>query len=166
MLYNTEQTCADIPQVYQDLLLKAEEALNRAYAPYSNFFVGAALWTTDHQVIAAANVENAAYGGCICAERAAIVSAYAKGFRAFKAIAIIARGKNFETEAVTSPCGACRQMLYEVAQVGGLPLDVIMASARKDKIVISTIEYLLPFGFGPKDLGIALNGIGIDACSH
>lgn len=136
------------------LLDEAEKAKDTAYNPYSHFFVGAALLSRGGQIITGSNVENAAYGSTICAERAAILRANAMGIKMFDKIAVIARGENFDTNEVTAPCGSCRQVLYESAQISEKNLEIIMATTRKDKIVIATIEELLPLAFGPKDLGI------------
>jgi cytidine deaminase len=136
------------------LLDEAERVMEKAYSPYSQFYVGAALLSQCGQIITGSNVENAAYGLTICAERAALVRANAMGIRTFDRIAIIARGEQSVTTEVTAPCGSCRQMLYESAQVSERDLEIIMATTKKDNIVIATIEELLPLAFGPKDLGI------------
>lgn len=138
----------------QKVLDEAAKVMNTAYNPYSNFYVGAALLSQDGQIITGSNVENAAYGSTICAERAAILRANAMGIRTFDKIGIIARGEDFDTTEVTGPCGSCRQMLYESAQISEKNLELIMATTKKDKIVIATIEELLPLAFGPKNLGI------------
>jgi cytidine deaminase len=140
-----------VPQ--QELVDAASEALNAAYNPYSHFSVGAALRSIDGKVITASNVENAAYGSSICAERSAIVRANAQGKRRFSALAVIGRGKE-PTKEATAPCGACRQMLYEAAQLSGGDFEVILSTTNKDKIVITTMKELLPLAFGPADLGI------------
>src|SRR5689334_5222747 len=85
---------------------KAAEARQRAYAPYSNFFVGAAIMTHDGKIYQGCNVENASYGLAICAERTAAVKAASDGVRSFKAIAVSVPGGG-------TPCGACRQFLNE-----------------------------------------------------
>ncbi|MBF0286704.1 MAG: cytidine deaminase [SAR324 cluster bacterium] len=147
--------------VQQQLLDAAEEALTKAYNPYSRFSVGAALLSRSQEIITGANVENAAYGSCLCAERAALVRANAMGFRRFEAIAIIGRAENFEAvkqvDMVTSPCGACRQMLFEACQIAEHDLKVIMATGDKSKVVVMPISELLPHGFGPDQLGIDIS---------
>ncbi|NQV90968.1 cytidine deaminase [Candidatus Woesearchaeota archaeon] len=140
--------------IQRKLLDAAEKAMKTAYNPYSHFMVGAALLSQDGKTFTGSNVENAGYSATICAERSAIVSANAKGIRVFDKVAIIAKGETFDTKDVTSPCGVCRQMLFELSQISGKDLEVIMSSTKKDKIIISTIKELLPLGFGPKDLGI------------
>lgn len=141
-----------------DLQLRAlDEALRvleNSYNPYSHFYVGACLVSVDEQLISGTNFENSAYGSSICAERSAVLRANAMGVRHFRSIAIIARGEDFDTTEVTGPCGSCRQVLYEISQVSGCDLQVILATSKKDKIVITTIRELLPLAFGPVDLGI------------
>ena len=139
----------------KELLDEAAKAMETAYNPYSGFFVGAALRTSDGQIFTGSNVENAAHGS-ICAERSAIVRANARGYRHFTAVAVIARGKDFSTTKATAPCGACRQMLYEFAQLVGVNIQIILSTTQKDKIILTDIEELLPLGFGPQDLGIDL----------
>jgi cytidine deaminase len=133
---------------------EAAKAMETSYNPYSNFYVGAALLSQNGQVITGSKVENAAYGSTICAEMSAISRANAMGIRTFEKIAIIARGEEFDTTDVTAPCGSCRQMLYEFAQISGRNLEIIMSTTKRDKIVIASIEELLPSAFGPKDLGV------------
>ena len=135
-------------------LLRAEGALKNAYNPYSNFYVGACLIGIDGELVTGTNFENSAYGSTICAERAAVLSANTAGVRKFRGIAITAQGENFDTTEVTGPCGACRQVLYEVSQISSCDLEIIMSTSRRDKIVIATIKELLPLAFGPLDLGI------------
>jgi len=144
----------DLPKDYKVLLKKAEKAMERAYNPYSGFSVGAALLTKEGKIITGANVENAAYGSSICAERSAIMRANTMGYRIFTAIAIIAKGKNFDTTETTAPCGECRQVLNEFSQISEYDFDVILSTSKKDKIEIWKISELLPKAFGPKDLGI------------
>jgi cytidine deaminase len=144
----------ELPVEYRLLLKQVEDAMQTAYNPYSNFFVGAALLSPSGASVSGSNVENSAYGSTICAERSAIVRANAMEMRCFSAIAIIGKGKDFETKQVTAPCGACRQMMYELFQVSGQKLDVIMSTTRKNKIIVATIEDLLPLAFGPRDLGL------------
>ena len=135
---------------------EAKEAMEKAYNPYSHFYVGAALFTDDGAVISGSNFENAAYGPTICAERSAVVRANAMGIRRFKGIAIIARGEDFDTTEITAPCGICRQVLYEVSQIWNSDLMIILSTTRKDKIITTTITELLPLAFGPADLGLNL----------
>ncbi|MCK4805571.1 MAG: cytidine deaminase [Candidatus Pacebacteria bacterium] len=147
-------TYEKLTKIQKELLDEAEKVMENSYNPYSHFFVGAALLTKNDKIITGTNVENAAYGSTICAERAAILRANAMGYNVYKAIAIIARGQDFDTKEVSGPCGSCRQMLYESSQVSERNLEVIISTTKKNKIIISSIEELLPFAFGPKDLRI------------
>lgn len=150
-----EVKLSELSTEYLSLLREAENVMHTAYNPYSNFFVGAALLYPDGTIAASAsNTENAAFGSTICAERNALGAANAKGKREYAAIAIIGKGKDFDTTGVVSPCGSCRQSIYEVKDVSGIRLDVIMSNTKKDKIVIATIDDPLPMAFGPSSLGI------------
>lgn len=133
---------------------EALKTLENAHNPYSHFYVGACLFSSDCQLVSGTNFENSAYGSTICAERSAVLRANAMGIRQFSGIAIIARGKTFDTMDVTGPCGSCRQVLYEVSQISSCDLEVILSTSKKEKIVVTTISELLPLAFGPIDLGI------------
>lgn len=122
------------------LIEKATEAARKSYAPYSKFRVGAALLTTDGRVVTGGNIENASYGLTLCAERAALASAVAAGFRRFKAIAVVVSGKK---PAV--PCGACLQALAEFCKPGLIILTASAASPARIKIF--KLHDLLPRAF-------------------
>lgn len=128
---------------YSSLVQKAAEARQNAYAPYSKFLVGAALLCEDGSVYTGCNVENASYGLTNCAERTAIFKAVSDGKRRFRAIAIVLAGE-------PSPCGACRQVIYEF----GKDIEVILASS--DRLQgphrVLSISELLPGAFGPENL--------------
>jgi cytidine deaminase len=145
----------DLKRKYQLLLNEAEKAASKAYAPYSRFQVGAALLTQKGLIIGGANVENASYGLCICAERAALINANTQGERRFKALAMIARG-GADGKKIISPCGACRQMLFEFSENSGIDLEILMSNFNKSKIVIAKISELLPLAYGANDLGIKI----------
>ena len=124
---------------------KALEARALSYAPYSKFNVGAALLCKDGSVFVGANVENASYPLCMCAERNAIYNAMMDGKSSedFVSIAIVA-----DTEGPCSPCGACRQVISELMPPKA---QVIMGNLHDDIRVVS-VEELLPFAFDGKDL--------------
>lgn len=149
-------TYKDLNESQRKLLEAAEAVMKNSYNPYSKFFVGAALEAEDGTIISGTNFENAAYGSTICAERAAILRANAMGYRKFKAIAIIGKGLSFDSKEVIAPCGACRQVIYEVSDLASQPIEVIMSNTSKDKIIIASINQLLPLAFGPKDLGVKI----------
>ena len=137
-------------------MAEAEKMLERAYNPYSHFHVGAAILTVGNKIIGGANVENAAYGSSICAERSALLRANALGYRHFQKIAIITRAAKADTKDISAPCGSCRQMIYEFSQLAGEDIEIIMANTKKTKIVKAKISELLPLAFGPRDLGVNL----------
>jgi cytidine deaminase len=131
----------------------AEAVLERSYSPYSRFAVGACLVMEDGSLVAGTNVENAAYGSTICAERTALVRANADGKRAYRGIAVIGRGAEPPAEPrVTGPCGACRQMLYEFAELGGNDPWVVLSTPGREQVEVTAVRALLPFGFGPANL--------------
>jgi cytidine deaminase len=132
------------PNVARDLLARAREARAHAYAPYSRFYVGAALLATDGRVFTGCNVENASYGLANCAERVAIGKAVSEGAREFAAIAVT--GPDDVTP--TAPCGACRQVLYEF----GPDMPLIMPAADGDGYQLTSVGELLPGAFGPAAL--------------
>ncbi len=126
----------------QALVDLAFAMLERSYAPYSRFPVGAALLCPDGTVFTGCNVENAAYGSTICAERAALVKAVSEGRREFTVLAVAGNSGDY-----CWPCGACRQMLYEFAP----DLTVLVARGDGDYVKLPLKE-LLPHGFGPGSL--------------
>ena len=127
------------------LIEAAIAATDTAYVPYSGYHVGSAVLTRSGSVFAASNVENVAYGPTICGERMAIGKANASGARDIVAIAISSRTDKFKkTEIASGPCGSCRQVIYEMAQVSGYDIEVIGSTIDKSHIAVSTIEQLLP----------------------
>ena len=147
---------ADLTKEQKELVDAADKVTQNSHSPYSKFRVGSALRCKDNSIVTGTNFENAAYGSTICAERAAIFRANAKGKKEFKQIAIIGRGADFDSEDPISPCGACRQVILEIAHLSDTDIEVIMSNSKKDKIIISSITELLPLGFGPQNLGIEL----------
>ncbi len=124
------------------LLRAAQDARKHAHAPFSGFRVGAAVISADGTIFTGCNVENSSYGLTVCAERVALFSAIAAGTTAFRAIAV-ATGSN----ALTPPCGACRQVISDLA--GNIPVYLINAQGRRQKVSLSS---LLPRAFGPRHL--------------
>lgn len=128
-------------QQRDSLIDAAIAARARAYCPYSNYAVGAALLSASGDVYTGCNVENASYGLTICAERAAICSAVADGVRQFLAIAIA-------TENGGAPCGACRQVLAEFRDLSDVDMTVLLVRASDANDVVETsIDDLLPLRF-------------------
>ena len=130
----------------KDLIRLAEAARERAYAPYSNFLVGAALLGKSGKVYLGCNVENAGYSATNCAERTAFFKAISDGEREFQAIAIVG-GKRGEKPGFCAPCGICRQVMAEFCD-GEFP--VVLGSA--DKYEIHKLSDLLPLAFNPDSL--------------
>lgn len=125
------------------LVAAAREAAGRAYAPYSNFPVGAALAFADGSVITGANVENASYGLSLCAETVAAAKALGGGVRGgLVAVAVVGPA------AELTPCGRCRQVLSELAQLGGTD-PVVWCGEDGPEVRLSA---LLPHAFGPANL--------------
>jgi cytidine deaminase len=124
------------------LIELALEARKLAYAPYSNYMVGAALVTPSGRFFTGCNVENAAYPTGLCAERVAIFKAVSEGEREFVALAVV-------TSNGGTPCGACRQVMAEF----GLDTQVLIADAEGKLRQETRVSELLPGAFGPGDLG-------------
>lgn len=121
---------------------RALAAMDRAYAPYSNFRVGAALLGSDGSVTEGCNVENASYPAGMCAERAAVAAAVARGTRNFEAVVVAT-----EAEEPTPPCGICRQVLEEFS-----PHLVVVSITRGGREARWTLDELLPKAFTPQSL--------------
>ncbi len=139
---------AGLSEGQKRLLDAAERAMENSYSPYSGFSVGAAVLTDTGEIIAATNVENAVYH-VIHAEVAAIAKAVSMGHKNFRSMAVIAKGKGFDTEEISGPCGECRQILFELAGEG---VEVISSNTKKGRVLVGTIKELLPYPFGPKTL--------------
>lgn len=121
----------------QELIQAARAMLERAYAPFSHYTVGAALLGSDGRVYTGCNIESAAFGATLCAERGAICSAFAQGCRSFVRGAVISNGEEYCT-----PCGVCRQLLCEFSD------HLVMLCCRNDGTYLAlTAEELLPYGF-------------------
>ena len=136
----------------ESLIEAARDAATRAYAPYSNFHVGAALGFADGSVVTGANVENASYGLTLCAETVAVGKALSEDWRGrLEAVAVIGgkAGAVGSGDPVT-PCGRCRQVLSELAQLGGT--DPVVWCAGDAEVVETRLSDLLPRAFGPANL--------------
>lgn len=132
----------------KELIQEAIEARKMSYAPYSHFHVGAALLTAGGKVYRGCNIENAGYTPSNCAERTAFFKAVSEGEREFAAIAIVA-GKEGGELIRTAPCGVCRQVMMEFCDPA--TFRILLATAPEE-YEEWTLERMLPFGFGPKDL--------------
>lgn len=132
----------------QKLMAKAKEAISRAYAPYSNFYVGAAVLMDNGKIVTGNNQENAAYPSGMCAERVAIWSATAQypDVRVLK-IAIAVHSAIKTIEKPVAPCGACRQTLLEYEKKQKEPIEIFFTGEQGEVIKTSSLEDLLPFSF-------------------
>ncbi len=131
----------ELPE-YAALAEAAIAARELAYAPYSHFQVGAAVLTASGRIFRGANIENAAYPMTICAERVALFNAYAAGEREIVALAVVT-----PTDDVASPCGACRQVIFELA-----PRSAVLLLNRRGERRLTSPQALLPHGFGATQL--------------
>jgi len=127
----------------EELINEAKKARERAYVPYSNYKVGAALLTKDGKVYHGCNIENAAYSVTNCAERTALFKAVSEGDKEFAAIAVVA-----DSDRPVPPCGSCRQVISELCGTD----TVIYLSNLKGDVQELTIEALLPGAFTTEDL--------------
>jgi cytidine deaminase len=132
---------ASVPPEVAELVRLAKAARKRAHAPFSNFLVGAALRTRDGQIVTGCNVENATYGLTLCAERVAVFKAVSEGLRRFDAVAVVA-----DTD-VPSPCGPCRQILWEFC--GDITVYMVSLKGRTTTLKLSE---LLPLPFDARSL--------------
>ena len=132
----------------EQLVRLAKEARNRAYVPYSGFSVGAALLCSDGTIYQGCNIENAAFGPTICAERVAFFKAIYDGKREFAAIAVAGGKAGEEVSGLFPPCGVCRQVMREFCD-----LDFKLYMAREnDQFEARTLGEMLPLSFSPADL--------------
>ena len=126
----------------EKLVALAKEAMKNAYVPYSHFKVGAALLAKDGTVFKGCNIENASYGATNCAERTAIFKAVSEGYLEFEKIAVVASSGDY-----ASPCGICRQVLFEFLPDGKVILD-----SDENGMATYTVRELLPLGFSSADI--------------
>jgi cytidine deaminase len=131
-------------EIRQSLIEQAQDAWERAYAPYSEYAVGAALLTDSGKIFQGVNIENAVYPLTICGERVAVFKAVSEGEKSFKAIAVVTKNGG-------SPCGSCRQVLAEF----GLDTVVLIADTQGTLLHELTVAELLPHSFSQADLDAA-----------
>ena len=122
-------------EMTQKLYETAKEAAKNAFAPFSNFHVGAALLALDGRIFTGCNVENSSYGATICAERTALVKAVSEGSRDFIAIAVVSQ------DGEAWPCGICRQVLYEFSP------EMLVITGNDEHLDVVKLNELLPHGF-------------------
>jgi cytidine deaminase len=135
------------PGLVDELVAAARQARAHAYAPYSSYRVGAAIATRSGRVFAGCNVENASYGACLCAERNAVGQMVAAGEREPLACAVVTQGPN-----AGSPCGICRQVLFEFARDMKVILVAVADDGTEQERRETTLAALLPDAFGRSSL--------------
>ncbi len=128
----------------EEMIAAAYAALAHAYAPYSHFRVGACVLTKDHHLYTGANVENASYGLCCCAERNALFAAISAGVQKEDIVALAVVS---ERECAAAPCGACRQVMSELMEPQA---EVYMVGTKES--FSRRVEELLPFAFDKEDM--------------
>ena len=147
------------PEHIRALVAAARAATKHAHAPYSRFGVGAAVLLNDGRVVTGCNFENASYGLSLCAETVALASVNAQGDLAKVAEIAVVGGligpHGIAGDAPVRPCGRCRQVINEAAQLGGRDIIVHCASADGALVETHRLSDLLPLPFGPADLGLA-----------
>ena len=127
-----------------ELVSGALEAREIAYAPYSQFKVGAAVLVEDNSIYKGCNIENASFGATNCAERTAIFKAVSEGHKVIKAVAVTG-----DPNGYTFPCGICRQVIAEFAEDGNIPIIIVK---NKEDYITKTLDEILPGSFTKKDL--------------
>lgn len=140
------------------LIAAARDAARQAHAPYSSFAVGAALLMTDGSIVTGCNFENASYGLSLCAETVAVAAANAQGrLREIVAVGVVG-GRIIDGalsgDVPVGPCGRCRQVINEAAQMGGRDIQIYCGAAQGNAVETYRLSDLLPHAFGPANLGI------------
>ncbi|WP_111879709.1 cytidine deaminase [Aequorivita sp. CIP111184] len=147
------ETISELPKDIQELMNKAQQARENAYAPYSHFRVGAAIRLTSNQITIGSNQENAAYPSGLCAERVAIFHTGALyPNQEIKAIAISASSSSQVLDEPIGPCGACRQSMAEYEQKQKSPIAIYFMGETGKIVKVASVLDLLPLGFDAKYL--------------
>ncbi len=151
--YEVFTSSDELPKSDKDLLEAARDTTRDAYAPYSNFLVGAVARMKNGSLVKGTNQENASYPVGICAERV-LMSAASSLFpgEGIETLAISYNNKNGESSHPVSPCGICRQSLLEFEARGGSPIRIVLSGLTGKVIVLDNAGLLLPFSFGSKDM--------------
>lgn len=140
----------------EELIAAARQAALKAYAPYSRFFVGCAIESVGGAVVTGVNVENACYRLGVCAEQSALSAAQlAFGIDKVARIAVAGgdgSGESLKGEIVCTPCGGCRQAIYEASCLSGRDIEILSASGDGENVERHRVSTLIPHGFGPANL--------------
>lgn len=147
------EAISELPKDIQELMNKAQQARENAYAPYSRFKVGAALRLSSGKIIVGNNQENAAFPSGLCAERVAVFNAGANfPDETIAALTITVRAENHTVAEAIAPCGACRQSLAEYEQKQKSPIAIYFMGETGDIVKVNSVMDLLPLGFDAKYL--------------
>ena len=143
----------ELEEIERKLLTKAKEGQEKAYAPYSNFLVGAAVLLQNGEIINGGNQENAAFPACICAERT-VLSAASTMFPNIKPIMLAVAVKNLKKEQLkpAAPCGECRQYIFEIERKFNFAIPIIMQAESNKIYKVNSSSELLPLAFAKNDL--------------
>lgn len=143
----------ELQEIEVELLQKAEEALDKSYAPYSNFLVGSAVLLDNGEFLSGANQENAAYSTCICAERTVLgaASSLYPNVRPIM-IAVVIKNLKKETKDPAAPCGECRQYIFEVESRYQHEIPILMKAQSNKIYKVNSVSQLLPLAFRKGDL--------------
>ena len=140
----------------EELIAAARVAALKAYAPYSRFSVGCAIESVDGEIVTGANMENACYRLGLCAEQSALTTAqHAFGLDKVARVAVAGgdgSGAELKGEATVTPCGGCRQALFEAAQLGSRDIEIICSNGAGSAAERHQVSTLIPHGFGPANL--------------
>ncbi len=152
--YQVFKSADELDNELQLLTEAAKNSMHRAYAPYSEFRVGAALLLDDNSIVEGNNQENAAYPSGLCAERVALFYAGAQfPNKKVKAVAVIAHSEKLHKfDDVVSPCGACRQVMLETQSRQKENIQIILISVKGNGVIFESVEDLLPFFFDSSSL--------------
>ena len=143
----------ELPQDEQQLVHAAQKVASAAYAPYSGFFVGAALLLEDGTIVSGSNQENVAFPSGICAERTAMFWAGANyPGKAIVKMAIYAQSNDFTVETPVYPCGSCRQVMSEYERIGQHPMRILMVAATGKTHAVNGLINILPVAFDADNL--------------
>lgn len=152
--YSQYDSIKELEEIDQVLVKKAKEALENAYAVYSQFYVGAALLLETGEIITGNNQENIAYPSALCAERVALYYCKAqKPDAVVVKMAVMAKSGKGELTTVISPCGACRQVMSEYERIQKQPIGIIIQGENDTILYFKQVEDLLPFSFNTNVLG-------------
>lgn len=147
--YSLKNDWSELSELDQDMIVKAFEACENAYAPYSQFKVGASVLLKNGQVVLGSNQENIAYPSGLCAERVALFAVGANYPKeSIATIYIVAKGELLPFEKILAPCGGCRQVMVQSEIRQNEPYRVVLVSQNRKTLIFNAAKDLLPFSFG------------------